>query len=138
RCWATYSHVALLSTICQVTGAATITSQSLRGDSAEVQLVAGSISRARAAALRPQLMLRGAMKVAGVEEINVAPSEESVGETHVYQLPARISIEPGTPVTTALFPRSGAAYTQELIVPGALPWRGFPGQAPGDEHRVPV
>ena len=136
--WEAVYQVVLLGAKCQVSGAATITSQSLRADSAEVQLVAGSISRAGAAAPRPQLMLRGAMKVAGVEEINVAPSEESVGETHVYQLPARISIEPGTPVTTALFPRSGAAYTQELIVPGALPWRGFPGQAPGEENRVPV
>jgi len=33
----------------------------------EVQLVAGSINRARAAMLRPQLMLRGAMKVAAEE-----------------------------------------------------------------------
>jgi hypothetical protein len=135
--WEALYQVVLLGTRCQVSGTATISAQSLRADSADVQLVAGSINRARAAAPRPQLMLRGAMKVA-MEEAPAAASEQSVGETHVYDLPARLSLEPGTPITTALFPRSGAAYTQELIVPGALPWRGFLGQSPGDENRVPV
>jgi hypothetical protein len=134
--WEVLYQVVLLGTRCQVSGAATITSQSLRADSADVQLVAGSISRARVAP-RPQLMMRGAMKVAA-EQGPAAATEEAVGETHVYDLPARMSLEAGTPITTALFPRSGAAYTQELIVPGALPWRGFLGQAPGEENRVPV
>ncbi|MGH7548601.1 MAG: hypothetical protein ACREMM_10555, partial [Gemmatimonadales bacterium] len=57
---------------------------------------------------------------------------------HVYQLPGRLSLEPGTPVTTALFPRAGAAYAQEFVVPGALPWRGFFGQSPGEPNRVSV
>ncbi|HXL34135.1 MAG TPA: hypothetical protein VN953_04390 [Gemmatimonadales bacterium] len=134
--WEAAYQVVLLGARCQVSGTATIVSQSLRADSAEVQLVAGSIHRARAAS-RAQWMVRGALKVSA-EEAPAAPSEESVGETHVYQLPGKLSLEPGTPVTTGLFPRSGAAYTQELIVPGALPWRGFPGQAPGEENRVPV
>jgi len=121
---------------CQVSGTATIVSQSLSADSAEVQLVAGAINRARAAP-RPQFLLRGAMKVAA-EEAPAAVSEEAVGETHVYQLPVKLSLDPGIPVTTALFPRSGAGYTQELIVPGALPWRGFLGQSPGEDNRVPV
>jgi len=120
-----------------VSGTATIASQSLRADSAEVQLVAGTISRARAAS-HAQIAIRGYTRLAAAEEGPAAPSEESVGETHVYQLPGKLSLEPGTPTTTALFPRSAAAYTQELIVPGALPWRGFPGQAAADENRVPV
>jgi len=64
-------------------------------------------------------------------------SEQSVGETHVYQLPGRLSIEPNVPVATALFPRSSAPFTQELIVPGVLPWRGWIGQTP-EPNRVPV
>src|SRR5207247_4934140 len=52
--WEAVYQVVLLGAKCQVSGAATITPQSLRADSAEVQLVAGSISRARAAAPRPQ------------------------------------------------------------------------------------
>src|SRR5438477_391640 len=67
-----------------------------------------------------------------------APAEQAVGETHVYQLSGRLSVEPGTPVTTALFPRTGVPFTQELIVPGALPWRGFPGQSAAEPNRVPV
>jgi hypothetical protein len=135
--WEALYQVVLLGARCQVSGTATISAQSLRADSADVQLVAGSINRARAAAPRRQLMLRGAMKVA-LEEAPAAASEQSVGETHVYDLPARLSLEPGAPITTALFPRLGAAYTQELIVPGAVPWRGFLGQSPGEETRVPV
>src|SRR3989442_3870191 len=64
--------------------------------------------------------------------------EETVGETHVYQLAGRLSLEPGVPLSVALFPRSTTAYTQEFVVPGALPWRGCAGQPPGEENRVPV
>src|SRR5207249_2488411 len=64
--------------------------------------------------------------------------EEAVGETHVYLLPARVALEPGMPVTTALFPRSSVGYSQELIVPGVLPWRGFLGSSPAEPNRVPV
>ncbi len=135
--WEAVYQVMLLGGRCQVSGAATITSLALRTDSAEVQLVAGSINRARPAG-RPAFYLRGAMKVAADEVAAAAPSEESVGETHVYQLPGRVSLEPGTPTTTALFPRSAAAYTQEFVVPGAMPWRGFFGQTPSEPNRVPV
>lgn len=134
--WEASYQVMLLAGRAQVSGTATIVSQALRADSAEVQLVAGSINRARPAP-GPQWYVRGAAKVAAAE-VAAVPSEEAVGETHVYQLPGRLSLEPGVPATTALFPRAAAAYTQELIVPGALPWRGFPSQSPGDDNRVPV
>jgi hypothetical protein len=64
-------------------------------------------------------------------------TEEAVGETHVYQLPGRLTIEPSVPVTTALFARSSAPVTQELVVPGVLPWRGWMPQNP-EPNRVPV
>jgi hypothetical protein len=133
--WEAVYQVVLLGARCQVSGSATIASESLRADTAEVQLVAGSINRARPEAPAPR-----AYRAKGValSEMVVTTDEQAVGETHVYQLPGKVSIEPGTPVTTALFPRSGGAYTQELIVPGALPWRGLPGQSAGEENRVPV
>src|SRR5437764_1007212 len=53
-------------------------------------------------------------------------------------LSGRLYVEPGSPVTSALFPRASVPYTQELIVPGALPWRGFVGQSPPEPNRVPV
>jgi len=64
-------------------------------------------------------------------------AQEAVGETHVYQLPGLLTIEPSVPVTTALFPRSSAPVVQELIVPGVLPWRGWMGQNP-EPNRAPV
>src|SRR5207253_8509901 len=67
-----------------------------------------------------------------------AATEEAVGETHVYQRPGGLSLQPGVPVTTALFPRAGVAYTREFVVPGALPWRGFIGQSPAEPNRGPV
>lgn len=135
--WEVVYQVVLLGAGCQVSGAATITSQALRADSAEIQLVAGSINRARTGPSSQWLVRAGAMKVAADAAPAVA-SEEAVGETHVYQLPARVSLEPGTPLTTALFPRSGAGYAQEYVVPGVLPYRGFLGQSPGEPNRVPV
>jgi hypothetical protein len=40
-------------------------------------------------------------------------------------------------VTTALFPRSAAPVTQEFVVPGVVPWRGWIGQEP-NPNQVPV
>lgn len=120
-----------------VTGAATVTSQRVRAESASVQLVAGTIGRARAAASPKTLGFARASMVAQEQE---SAGEEAVGETHVYTLPARINLEPGVPVTTALFPRALAPVTQELIVPGAMPFRGYlqSAQASAEPDRVPV
>ncbi|PYO94702.1 MAG: hypothetical protein DMD62_04670 [Gemmatimonadetes bacterium] len=127
--WEALYQVIVSGAKCQVSGTATIISQSLRADSADIQLVAGAIRRTRVPNASPQPVM-DRMMAAGVlrEEAKRDVSEEAVGETHVYQLPGRLSIEPDVPVTTALFPRSSAAVTQELIVPGVVPWRGWIGQ----------
>src|SRR5439155_15652702 len=80
------------------------------------------------------IRIRGA---AALGDQDAMTTEEAVGETHVYQLPGRLAIEPNVPVTTALFPRSSAPVVQELIVPGVLPWRGWISQNP-EPNRVPV
>ena len=133
--WEAVYQIVLADGKASVSGAATVRSQAVRADSAEVQLVAGSIARARS----PQ-PLRGMITAQAVlaPEEAVSASEQAVGETHVYQLPGRVTLEPGVPVTTALFPRAATSYIQELIVPGALPWRGFFGSAPAEPDRVPV
>src|SRR3989454_1675591 len=132
--WEAVCQIVLADGRASVSGAATVRSQAVRADSAEVQLVAGSIARARS----PQ-PLRGMITAqAVIAEDAVSASEQAVGETHVYQLPGRVTLEPGVPVTTALFPRAATPYLQELIVPGALPWRGFFGSAPAEPDRVPV
>lgn len=121
-----------------VTGAATINSSSMKVDSVAVQLVAGSVNRARfgvagvVAAASPVMMQR---QQASDE---LAVSEAAVGETHVYELPGLISFDIGSPLTTALFPRAHADYTQEFVVPGVLPWRGYFGPIGQDPNSVPV
>ena len=121
-----------------VSGAATIVSQSLRADSTDVQIVAGSINRApRTPQPKFDYVARGVAAMEVREEAAVT-SEQAVGEAHVYQLPGRVSFAPAMPVTTALFPRATVAYTQEFVVPGVLPWRGFFGPMPTEPNRVPV
>jgi hypothetical protein len=136
--WEALYQVIVTGARAQVSGTATVTSQSLRVDSAEVQLVAGAIQRTRAPKAADQLQ-GGVSWVRRQAEVAVPmePAEESVGETHVYQLPGRLSIEPNVPVTTALFSRSSAPVLQELIVPGVLPWRGWIGQT-AEPTGVPV
>jgi len=136
--WEALYQVILTGPKAQVTGTATVTSQSIRADSADVQLVAGSIRRTRAPkaleeAQNGVVWIRRQAAVADATET----TEEAVGESHVYQLPGRLTIEPNVPVATALFPRSSAPVTQELVVPGVLPWRGWIGQNP-EPNRVPV
>jgi hypothetical protein len=137
--WQAVYQVILQGVRGRVSGTATITSTALRADSADVQLVAGTINRARPAA-PPQVdyLRREAMQLQAAVVTGGAAGEETVGETHVYQLPGRPSLTPGVSVTVALFPGSSAPYTQEFIVPGALPWRGFLGQTPSEQNRVPV
>ncbi len=135
--WAATYQVLLAGARCQVSGSATITSQSLRADSAAVQLVAGSINRA---VPEPRdYSGRGAAPGLAMAAVSgPAASEQAVGETHVYDLPGRLSLVAASPVTTALFPRASVAYAQEYVVPGVLPWRGFLGQSPAEPDRVPV
>jgi|SRR5579859_952688 len=135
--WEALYQVMISGNRCQVSGTATVTSQALRVDSADVQLVAGAIRRVRNE--QDQFgapALAGALRRAAVQA-DVAATEEAVGETHVYQLPGKLTIEPNVPVATALFPRSSAPVIEELIVPGVLPWRGWIGQT-AEQNNVPV
>ncbi|HEY6809403.1 MAG TPA: hypothetical protein VI160_11525 [Gemmatimonadales bacterium] len=122
-----------------VSGAATITSQSLKADSAMVQLVAGRINRTRVPPAAPEAgrVALQAITVTAAADMAYA-GEQAVGETHVYDLPGKISFDIGAPLTTALFPRARADVTQEFVVPGVLPWRGFFGPQPNDPNAVPV
>src|SRR5205809_4282239 len=104
--WEALYQVILMGARCQVSGTATITSQSLRADSADVQLVAGAIQRARAVVQRQRDYVARVAWMAVANADSAAAGEEAVGEAHVYQLPGRLTIEPGVPVATALFPRS--------------------------------
>jgi len=122
-----------------VTGAATINSSALKADSVSVQLVAGSVNRARSpAAPRDEVAVAGRMAISAITVNSPYGTEETVGETHVYELPGLISFDIGSPLTTALFPRARAEYTQEFVVPGVMPWRGYFPQMSTDPNTVPV
>jgi hypothetical protein len=133
---ATYQAV-IGASVATIGGAATVTSQAIRADSAEIQLVAGTINRARYGQAKAGGFVMADMVGARAAEAPM-PAEQSVGETHVYSLPTRLSLEPGVPVTTALFPRATTSVTQEFVVPGVLPWRGWIGQMGNDPNGVPV
>jgi hypothetical protein len=136
--WEALYQVILTGTRANVTGTATVTSQAMRADTADVQLVAGAIRMTRSKNLYGAEASNGVIQLqARLADASEAATEEAVGETHVYQLPGRFTIEPSVPVTTALFPRSSASVTKELVVPGVLPWRGWIGQNP-EPNRVPV
>lgn len=121
-----------------VTGAATVRSTSLRADSAEVQLVAGSIRRTRAPKAHEEGYAYDARAQSRMAAVAEAPQEEAVGETHVYSLPSRLTIEPNVPLVTALFPRASAPVAQELVVPGVIPWRGYFGGYSTEPLNQPV
>ena len=121
-----------------VTGAATINSSSIKVDSAAVQLVAGSVNVDAAVAMARRSPMAAGFAREQVSTKSVYAAEEVVGETHVYELPGPVSFDIGSPLTTALFPRARADYTQEFVVPGALPWQGYFGPAGQDPNTVPV
>jgi hypothetical protein len=136
--WEAVYQVIVSGNRCQVSGTATVSSQTLRADSADVQLVAGAIQRARNQG--PQLeavVVTGRAAPSPYRFADNAAAEEAVGEAHVYQLPGKLTIEPNVPVATALFPRSSAPVSEELIVPGVLPWRGWI-PVTAEQNKVPV
>jgi hypothetical protein len=137
--WEALYHVLLGRGQASVSASATISPEMFRAESATVQLVAGAIRRARAPAAPPAAEFQGRVARVALDAATAEKTEEeAVGETHVYELPGRHSLEPGVPMAIALFPRGNAAYTQELVVPGVVPWRGWMGPQPGDPSRVPV
>ena len=134
--WEALYQVLLGPRAAAVAGTATVTSDHLRAENAEVQLVAGSIRRVRAPKAAQEAMMQRGMAVAAYADGGAA--EEAVGETHVYVLPGRTTIEPGVPATVALFPRASTGVTREFIVPGVLPWQGGFGGYPTEPNRAPV
>src|SRR5205807_7267281 len=96
--WEVLYQVILTGARCEVSGTATIAAQSLAADSAEVQLVAGSISRARGPPAPVAFQAaRVERMVVGSPPILPGTAEEAVGETQAYQLPGRFTLERGVP-----------------------------------------
>src|SRR5712692_8027319 len=79
--WEALYQVILTGARAQISGTATVTSQNMRADSADVQLVAGSIQRTRNKALAvEELQGRAAFYMRGPRADSAAASEQAVGE----------------------------------------------------------
>ena len=118
----------------RVSGLAMITSATLSADDAEVQLLAGEVGRAKAPGARPMMMVaREAADAMGA----APPSEEVVGEAHLYSLTGRVTLRPGTSTGIMLFEPMTTPWERSFTVRGQIPWAG-PLVQYGEEGEVPV
>jgi hypothetical protein len=120
----------------RIAGEAVITSQTFAADDAEIQLLAGSVSRGAVPAA--PMAYRGARedKVMAMSAASVA-SEEQAGEFHLYSLPGKATIRPGTTTTVQLFEPASSAYEKRLVLRSQMPWYGYIPQQT-EEQVVPV
>lgn len=119
----------------RLSGAAVINGGQVALDSAEVQLLAGSVSRSGPSSYGMMKTMNAPMAARAMDEARVG--EQKVGEFHLYTLPGRVTVSPGVVTTTALFDPAGAPYQKTYVVTGALPWWGGLEQDPNAAD-VPV
>lgn len=135
--WNASYSVVLGAKEARVTGDAVIASQSFSATDAEVQLLAGSVSRAASPAPAAYERADRVMMKSMAAAAPPVPSEEGAGEFHLYTLPGKSTIQPGSTTTIALFDPASTPYEKRLVVRGQLPWYGFVPQQQ-DEQTVPV
>ena len=102
-----------------VTGAATIENPgALTMTGAEVQLLAGEVRRA-AQSREYEVDRAIPMAAARVMGEGGAPTEQAVGESHVYTLPGTVDLVPGMSRTVALFPEASAQVERAFAFPAS-------------------
>jgi hypothetical protein len=121
----------------RVAGTAVVRSETLRADSAEVQLLAGSVNAATPPQYRPSpLAGRVAMQAMAKDEA-AQVSEQRVGEFHLYTVPEKLTLLPGLTSSAAMFSPASVHYERNYVVHGQLPFWGYLPQQPNEED-VPV
>jgi hypothetical protein len=120
--WQASYQVVLGRDDARVTGMAVLSSESLRAEDAEIQLLAGSVSRA-AATPEPRPMMADRMMAA--KAVSEVATEQKVGEFHLYSLPGRSTLLPGLTTSVALFQPAQARYERNYVVHGEVPYWGF-------------
>lgn len=133
--WSAGYHLVLGGATGRLTGTAVVNGGGLRLEGTELQLLAGDVSRAPAAYAprRDEMVARTLM----AKEADGMPSQQKVGEFHLYTLPGRHSLEPGVTTTVGLFEPAEAPVLKTFEMLGQLPWWGGLPQM-GDEEEVPV
>jgi len=130
--WQATYDVMLGRGMARVHGRATISAGPIQADSAEVQLVAGEVSRPS-----PKPVPMREMAMARAQAAADPAAEEAIGEVHLYTVPGRLSFLPGLETTTMLFEPASAGYERTYTVRGQLPfWGGLPQY--GEETTEPV
>jgi hypothetical protein len=133
--WQASYQVVLGREDARVTGMAVLGSESLRAENAEVQLLAGSVSRAQPpGAPRPLMAKESRMMADAVSEV---ATEQKVGEFHLYSLPGKSTLLPGLTTSVALFEPAQVKYQKSYVVHGEVPYWGFLPQQ-GEETEPPV
>ncbi|MGH7517542.1 MAG: DUF4139 domain-containing protein [Gemmatimonadales bacterium] len=133
---ATYS-VVLEGARARIEGTASIPVQEVQFDSAEVQLLAGSVRRFGALQVG-EMVVTGAGTVADKMAMRAPQAqEESVGEVHVYSLPGRWTLQPGTTSLIPLFEPASAPVIREYVVRRPQFFYGIE-REPEDPEQVPV
>jgi hypothetical protein len=135
--WQASYQVMLGKVDARVTGMAVLGSETLRAENAEVQLLAGSVSRAQPKVPPPQPLLRE-MRVAAADAVaNQFAGEQRVGEFHLYTLAGRSTLLPGLTTSVGLFEPAQVKYEKTYVVHGDIPYWGFLPQQ-GEETEPPV
>ncbi len=141
--WSASYQVILAGTAAQgdarVSGSAVVQSGMLRADSAEVQLLAGSVNQAGPVARDEVAMkMRTGMVAAQAAPAPYVPvGEQRVGEFHLYSIPEKLTILPGQTSSAQMFDPATVHYERNYVVHGQLPFWGFLPQQPNEED-VPV
>ena len=133
--WNASYHLVLNGAMGRLLGTAVVNGGGMRLEGAELQLLAGQVSQAPASysprrdqRLGPALMAK---------EADGMPSEQKVGEFHLYTLPGRHTLVPGVTTTVGLFEPAEAPVSKSFEMAGQLPyWGGLPQM--GEEEEVPV
>ncbi len=126
--WQASYSVVLAGSAARINGMASIPSSGLAVANAEIQLLAGSVGRARSSggiAMDEMRVNAAREQMAFTRE---AYLEESIGEVHLYSLPGRHTLVPGLTTTSALFEPAASGYARRFVLRGALPWYGGLGQ----------
>ncbi|HWA16771.1 MAG TPA: hypothetical protein VG817_10065, partial [Gemmatimonadales bacterium] len=121
----------------RVLGQAIVNGGTLRFNDVELQLLAGQVNRVAEQDMAGGIRARREVLAAAAPMPYQPASEQKVGEFHLYTLPGRSSLEPGTITTASLFEPATARTTKTFDVRGQIPyWGGLPQYL--DEQEVPV
>jgi len=134
--WQANYSVMLRGSTARIAGLAAIEGGGLSVDSAEIQLLAGSVGNAQRPSFRDLAGRASEMMVSAAAPMGMAGSEQ-VGEVYLYSIPGWLRLRPGVVTTAALFEPVSTGVERTFTVFSNLPYRGPIGQT-GDEGEVPV